>query len=252
MLRALLCIILLTLAPISGMASDDGESGNSVTFSLPAIQPWAEGTPDEGYKGLLVEMVKEIRRRTDLDIEFHLRPHSRAILELEEGAADFVPTFVAPGIAGLGKPVGDLASLDVLVLGRASDEPVDSLADLRGENVGYLSGTWYGRAFAENTSINKIPVNNVAHGLRLLKRGRLKAVVATEIAIPAGLGDDVNGSGIRTLLELDTVQGKLYMSRASQPQRAAEKVARAMESMHEDGTMAKLFRNRYEAGASDD
>ncbi len=146
--------------------------------------------------------------------------------------------------------MADIVSVDVLVLGRASDEPVGALADLDGENVGYLSGTWYGPAFAENTKINKVPVNNVAHGLRLLERGRLKAVVATEVAIPAGLDPGVNGSDVRTLLKLDTVEGKLYMSRASRPAMAAERIARAMESMHEDGTMARLFSNRYEANVA--
>lgn len=172
MLRALLCAVALILAIPGAEAQDGGDvSSGPVTFSLPAIQPWAEGTPETGYKGLLVDMVKEIRERTNLTIDFHLRPHSRAILELEQGAADFVPTFVAPGIAGLGRPVADIVSLDVLVLGRVSDEPIDALADLNGENVGYLSGTWYGQTFAESTAIHKVPVNNVAHGLRRSSAG---------------------------------------------------------------------------------
>ena len=75
-------------------------------------------------------------------------------------------------------------------------------------------------------------------------------MVATEVAIPAGLGPEVNGSDVRILLKLDTVEGKLYMSRASRPEVAAERIARAMESMHEDGTMARLFSNRYEANAT--
>ncbi|MGM0451110.1 MAG: substrate-binding periplasmic protein [Pseudomonadota bacterium] len=249
MLRALLCTLFLMLvsqAPLAG--ETDSSRGDPVTFSLPAIQPWAERSPEGERSGLLVDMVEEIRDRTDIPIRYHIRPHTRAILELEEGHADFVPTFVAPGMARIGKPIAHILSLDVLVLGRADEKPIESLADLEGENVGYLNGTWYGRAFANSDSIRKVPVNNVAHGLRLLRKERLKAVVATEVAIPSGFKPDEADTPVRTLLTLGTVEGKLYMSRATRPEEAAAAIATAMEAMHEDGTMSALFSNRYQAG----
>lgn len=248
MLRALLCILSLMLVSQALVAGEtDASRAGPVTFSLPAIQPWAERTPEGERRGLLVEMVEEIRDRTDVPIRYHIRPHSRAVLELEEGHADFVPTFVAPGLARIGKPVAHILSLNVLVLGRADETPIESLADLEGENVGYLNGTWYGRAFANSEGIRKVPVNNVAHGLRLLRKGRLKAVVATEVAIPSGFEPDEVDTPVRTLLTLGTVEGKLYMSRATQPKEAAAVIASAMEAMHEDGTMSALFSNQYQA-----
>ncbi|KAA8976955.1 transporter substrate-binding domain-containing protein [Halospina sp. K52047b] len=248
MLRALLYGALLLLASLGSVALQaKPASSEPVTFSLAAIEPWAERTPEGERRGLLVDLVEAIRSRTDIPIRYQVRPHSRAILEMEEGHADFVPTFGAPGINQIAEPVADLVDVQVLVLGRASDEPIDSLNELEGENLGYLSGTWYGHAFAANDTIRKVPVNNVAHGLRLLNRERLRAVVASEVAIPAGIGPDGSSAAIRTLMRLDTLKGKVFMSRSSPREEAAEAIAAAIEGMHEDGTMERLFSNRYEA-----
>ena len=248
MLRALLYGALVLLVSLGSVALQaNPPSSEPVTFSLAAIEPWAERTQEGERRGLLVDLVEEIRSRTDIPIRYQVRPHSRAILEMEEGYADFVPTFVAPGINKIGKPVADLLEVQVLVLGRADDEPVDSLDELEGENVGYLSGTWYGHTFAINEAIRKVPVNNVAHGLRLLNRERLRAVVASEVAIPAGFDPDGSGAPVRTLMRLDTLKGKVFMSRSSPREEAAEAIAAAIEGMHEDGTMERLFSNRYEA-----
>ena len=247
MLRALLYPLLLVLFSQSLWAGETATSSDDpVTFSLPAVKPWAQRTSAGERTGLLVDMVEEIRRRTAVPIRYHVRPHSRAILELKEGAADFVPTFVAPGMARIGKPIAHIVSLDVLVLGRKEDDPIGSLAGLEEGNVGYLSGTWYGQAFAGNERIRKIPVNDVAHGLRLLKRERLEAVVATEVAIPSGFDSGSVDTSVRTLMKLGTVDGKLYMSRETNPEKAAVSIANAMASMHEDGTMEALFGNRYQ------
>lgn len=248
MLRALLYGLFLVLAPLSAVAEKaDNTSKEPVIFSLANIEPWAERTSEGERRGLLVELVEELRRRTEVPIQYQIRPHSRAVLEMQEGHTDFVPTFVAPGMNEIGKPVADLVEVKVLVLGRADEDPIEALSDLNGENVGYLSGTWYGHTFADNDKLQKVAVNNVAHGLRLLRRKRLRAVVASEVAIPAGVDLQHPQTQFRTLLRLATLQGKLYMSRASDRDEAAKAIAAAIESMHEDGTMARLFSNRYEA-----
>ncbi|MYL73152.1 hypothetical protein GLW00_20320, partial [Halobacillus litoralis] len=99
MLRALLYgafVLLVSLGSAALQANSTAE--DPVTFSLAAIEPWAERTPEGERRGLLVDLVEAIRGRTDIPIRYQIRPHSRAILEMEEGHADFVPTFVAPGI----------------------------------------------------------------------------------------------------------------------------------------------------------
>ncbi|MEQ6885991.1 transporter substrate-binding domain-containing protein [Salicola sp. Rm-C-2C1-2] len=248
MRRALLYGLLLMLVSLHGVGQQVGSKPmEPVVFSLAAIEPWAERTPEGERRGLLVDLVEDIRTRIDIPIRYQIRPHSRAILEMENGDADFVPTFVAPGISEIGRPVADLVEVEALVLGRVDDQSIEALSDLNGENVGYLSGTWYGHVFAANEAINKVPVNNVAHGLNLLHRGRLRALVATDVAIPSGVDLSKERSPVRTLLSLETLQGKIYMAHTSSRDKAAQAIAEAMQAMHRDGTLERLFSNRYEA-----
>ena len=227
-------------------AREDGGDPEPIVFSLAAIDPWAEDPPDGKPHGLLVDIVEELKSRTGLPLRYHVRPHGRTLLELEEGVADFVPSFAAPRVEEIGERVGHLVTARVLVLGRDEDSVLDSLSELNGSNVGYLAGTWYGKTFEENDRIHKVPVKDVAHGVRLLKRGRLKAVVATEIAIPAGYHPESEETpSLKVLLELERNEGELYMSRKSSHHEAKERIAEALEAMHEDGTMKALFRERF-------
>lgn len=246
LLWGVVVIIGLSLSIPAYAAPEGGGAEEPIVFSLASIDPWAEEAADGEARGLLVDIVKELRARTGLPLRYHVRPHGRTLLELEEGVADFVPSFAAPGVEKIGERVGHIVTARVLVLGRAEDDAVDSLSDLNGQNVGYLAGTWYGRTFEKNDRIHKVPVNNVAHGVRLLKRERLKAVVATEIAIPAGYHPESEDSpALKVLLELEPNEGKLYMSRKSSQDKAKERIAEALKAMHEDGTMDELFKERF-------
>jgi len=245
---ALMAIACVTAFPAAG--DDDAESRDPVVFSLADFKPWAQRTPDGGKRGLLVEMVREIHERTGLPVKAHVRPHGRALLELEDGIADFVPSWAAPGIDRIGKPVGHLVTARILVLGRAGDGPIQTLDALNGENVGYLDGTWYGQTFENNERIQKVPVKDVAHGVKLLERGRLKALICSEIALPAAYDPEApDSNGLALLMELTRNDGKLYMSRKSDREQARKQIEQALESMHDDGTMDDLFANRFQSPA---
>ncbi|TDT38628.1 amino acid ABC transporter substrate-binding protein (PAAT family) [Halospina denitrificans] len=250
---SLVVVIGLALSAPAVAARDGGDAEEPIVFSLAAIDPYAREVPGGEPQGVLVEIVKELRSRTGLPLRYHVRPHGRTLLELEEGIADFVPSFATPGVERIGERVGHIATARVLVLGRDGDESINSLAGLNGDNVGYLDGTWYGRAFEKNEKIHKVPVNDVAHGVRLLKRGRLKAVVATEIAIPPGYNPEhTDDSTLKILLELEPNEGKLYMSRRSSRDKASELIAEALKAMHKDGTMDRLLEARFRTISASD
>lgn len=246
-------VSIVAIASPTFASQQNSESAKPVVFSLADIDPWAREASNGEAEGLLVEIVKELRSRTGLPIRYHVRPHGRTLLELEEGIADFVPSFAAPRVKAIGDEVGHLVTARVLVVGRAEDEPVDALDELNGENVGYLEGTWYGEEFEENERIHKVPVKDVAHGVRLLKRDRLDAVIATEIAIPAGYDPESGDNpSLEVLLELEPNEGKLYMSRKSSRDGVKDRIAEALESMHEDGTMERLFDERFRTASKEE
>jgi len=219
-----------------------------LTFSLAQITPWAYEDDQGESAGLLVELVQELRERTGLPMEYRVRPHARAALELNEGTADFAPYFDSPVANRAGEPIAELVRVRYLIVGLPDQPTMESLSDLDGENVGYLSGTWYGEAFRDHEGFNKVEVRNVSHGVRLMREGRLSAVVASDVAIGKEYSPDGNGNGLRELMELGTGVGRIYRSRVSERTEAVPAIQSAMSEMAEDGTLEALFGDRYDSG----
>ena len=224
------------------------ESSEPLTFSLAQVTPWAYEDDQGESAGLLVEMVEELRERTGLPMEFRVRPHARAALELNEGTADFAPYFDSPIANRAGEPIAELVRVRYVIVGLRSHPGVESLSDLDGENVGYLSGTWYGEAFRDHEGFNKVEVRDVSHGVRLMRAGRLTALVASDVAIGGEYSPDGDGNGLYELMELGTGVGRIYRSRASNRTEAVPAIQSAMSEMAEDGTLEALFEDRYEPG----
>ena len=239
-LSALLAAFCVKAAPVAASTP----SPEPVRFSLAEVDPWA-GVNDNGEPyGLLVKLVEELAERTGIPMDYHVRPHSRAALELREGTVDFAPTFRAPHLEEIGEPVAPLVEVRRLVIGLADRAPIESLDELAGATVGYLSGTWYGKTFESHEGLNRMPVKNFSHGLSLLKRERLQAVVATDIAVSSRHSN--GDADLRVLMELEEGVGMIYQSHRSQRDDAARAIQDAMDSMARDGFLEELFSDRFE------
>ena len=248
--RRRLRAVILGLAMAIGGATPQvhADATKPLTFSLAQITPWAYEDDRGEAAGLLVELVHELRERTGLPMEYRIRPHARAALELNEGTVDFAPYFDSPVANRAGEPIAELVRVRYLVVGLPGQQRVESLSDLDGENIGYLSGTWYGEAFRSYEGFNKVEVRNVSHGVRLMREGRLSAVVASDVAIGGEYSPDGDGNGLQELMKLGTGVGRIYQSRASDRTDAVPAIQSAMSEMAEDGTLEALFGDRYESG----
>lgn len=250
--RRRLRAVILGLAMAIGGATPQvhAEATEPLTFSLAEVPPWAYEDDQGGSAGLLVELVEKLRDRTGLPMEYSVRPHARAALELNEGTADFAPYFDSPTANRAGEPVAELVRVRYLVVGFPGQPTVESLSDLDGQNVGYLSGTWYGEAFRDHEGFNKVEVSDVSHGVRLMRAGRLTALVASDVAIGGEYSPDGDGNGLQELMKLGTGVGRIYQSRASDRTDAVPAIQSAMSEMAEDGTLEALFGDRYEPGGA--
>lgn len=236
----------LSLA-LGGHLQAHANPAEPLTFSLAEITPWAYENDQGEPAGLLVELVHELRERTGLSMEYRIRPHARAALELSNGTVDFAPYFESPVADRAGKPIAELGRVRYLVVGLPGQEPVESLSDLDGHNLGYLRGTWYGPEFDDYDGFNKIEVPSVTHGVRLMREGRLSAVVASDVAIGEQYSPDDEGNGLHKLMQLGTGVGRLYLSRESSRTDAVPAIQSAMSEMADDGTLEALFGDRYES-----
>ena len=138
---------------------------------------WSE---DGAPKGILVDIIKEIQKRSDLDFTIEQRPWARAYEQALQGAG---------GVYGLSKTQERLELFDysepifideiLLVTLKGRDFPFESMADLAGKRIGTTRGSVYGDDFKYAMENIFIPIysNDPVLRLRMLLERRIDAAV---------------------------------------------------------------------------
>ncbi|MFE8072037.1 transporter substrate-binding domain-containing protein [Marinobacteraceae bacterium S3BR75-40.1] len=233
-------LIILALLPVGACSADHNRA--LPYFSVADVEPWGYAGSNGEPAGLIVDFIHHLSDLSGVEFAEHLRPHSRAILELEEGKADFAVLFATPKSESIGISLGHVVNMRVFVVALAAHDPVESLDDLAGKQVGYIRGTFYGPGFNQHPAIERVAVKNMAQGLEILKYGRLDAMVGTDRALLAGLQkSDVRPEDIRIIMELPPTKGDIYLSRKSNRKDLIEPISRAVDQLNQSGEMERIF-----------
>ena len=224
-------------------SSENRAQPTPLIFATPAVWPW--GYEDDRGKpaGTLVRFAERLSAVSDYPLINTVLPHRRAIRVLETGEADFVPLYESPMAEAAGIPVEALATTRVLVVGRAGDDLPLNIEVLPGETVGYVGGTWYGEAFANNQEIRKIPVADLSQAVDMLLLGRIRALVTTDHVFYHTL-EAMNEplDQFRVGVAISKQKGILYMSRKARHPELFLPVREAIRQMRVTGELEEIFR----------
>lgn len=241
------CRCLLLAALLSCPLSLSAES--QIRVAIPQVDPWGYYNEHEEPEGILVELMEALDETRELEVNYYLRPLTRALRELERGEVVYSIVFQSPRVEQVATPVGELVSLRFLALGPEQEVPEDypgSLDDLAGRPVGFIRGTYYGASFHEHPGIVRVPVHDMRQGLELVKKRRLDAMVGSEMAI-AGAYETMpeeERPALNILFELETAKGMFYRSKKA-PQTAADAdIKAALKHLRRSGRMGEIFSPR--------
>lgn len=173
LLRQLGLLLLPACAPINGWASP------ALRITMANLMPWSD---QAGAAGVLVELARSIERRSGQVFEIAPLPYARALTMLEQGSVDLMLAVQSDRLDHIANCVAAVSDAEITVLVRHG-MTVNTLADLSGKRVGHLRFADYDPAFAAATDIRKYEFNSYNQGLRMLKIGRLDALVAIRSAI---------------------------------------------------------------------
>ena len=250
--QTVLCLLFgLALLPSQGAAetgtADAEQTDKPLVFTLPGVYPWAmQSEPDSGEdKGILVDLVKALEQRSELPLEYHIRPLPRNILELRQGEADYSFMFEIPDAETFARPLNELMEVRILLIGPVDAESVDSLADMDGANIGYIRGSWVGDFYAREEGIHAVPIRDFSHGLQLIARQRLEGIVIGEIALMSDYEPQAGDPPIRIMTELSRTKGLMYFSTASDRGDSVPILSRAMQDIVDDGTLDAVMRRWF-------
>lgn len=194
-----------------------------------------------GAGGLMYDIGQLIAQRAGLAAENHVVPYARTVLSLHNGSADMVLRFSNEELKAVAHQVAPVLPLPTVLVSRR-EAPLQRLEALS------LQSLAVPRSFPMPESLAGLPglrlqwVNNNEHAIQMLMSGRMAAAYGSNL----GLFGAARGLGFRMLafarpLMVERQTFWLHLSRRSATPELIERLTKAVESLHRDGSIARLY-----------
>jgi len=203
--------------------------------------PFSFRAADDSISGFDIDVVKEVAKRLNMDIDLQDKPFGTLLPQMEVGqihiiAAGITPTEERAKRVRFTKPY--LSSNPLLIVTRASDPEVTGLEDLKGKEV--IVNTGYSAAIYLSTmpEITLLRLPRVPDALTALEQGKGDAFVTASFTVKPFVKDGDTRFNFYRLTETDE-QTALALSK-NLPEEFAQKVQSILDDMEADGTLDAL------------
>lgn len=202
--------------------------------------------------GAGVDLVREIFNRLDVAFEFRNVPWQRALVQLEEGAADAMPLMSQTRDRSRYLAFTEPLYTDELILVTAAGDNTKAACDwsrpgaLTGRTVGTVRDYVYGKqwaAFAEKHGFVTAEANNDLTNLKKVAGGRLDFTVQYHSFVKSSVANDnVPADKLAICPEpIERIPLRLGISRQSPLADRLDEFNRVLRSMKEDGTYRRIL-----------
>ncbi|MCB2184262.1 MAG: transporter substrate-binding domain-containing protein [Desulfobulbaceae bacterium] len=216
-------------------------SAVELTAAIFEIAPWGYRDDNGKVAGIEYEIISAIAKELGQPIDIQLLPYNRMIRHLETGAADFAIFYRSEKSEKAGEPLVKWGDLDIIVIGRSGTD-IKTYDDLKALSIAVRLGGYFDPQFDSDTTLRKHMVDNYADGIRMLKSGRIDAIVGTA----ATLYWELQKQGLVSQdfgrpFFLSTAADWLHFSRKSANQDAKKKIVQTVETLIKRGEFARIF-----------
>lgn len=199
-------------------------------------------------RGLDIDVLDELSRRTGLRFELQQAPWGRGLAALQHGRADLM--------IGLARTPERERYIHYLPMPYYTCAPrfyaAPALAarlhryeDLSGLEIGYVLQSAYFARFDSDRHLHKVGVTSERQLLHMLVRGRIDVLVGTDCQVDYALLDPTLAGRIAKAAYRPPMNTALYIGFSRQRLTHAEQLAEALKAMLEDGWIAGAAR-RYQ------
>jgi ABC-type amino acid transport substrate-binding protein len=247
-------LLLFTAAVVAGCGDDDEEEGNGSAGQSGQVETITEGKLTVGsdipyapfefgrapnYKGFDVELVNEIGKRLQLDVEYVKTPFDTIFRNLAQGKFDMVASSTT--ITDERKRTVDFsdpyfAADQSLMVKKGSD--VRTLADLQGQVIGAQIGTTGADYAEEEIDAETVRTYDVIDdAFKALQTGQIVAVIND---CPVSKYAERSKPDLQVLSAIKT--GESYgLAFAKDSDQLRERVNGVLDEIKQDGTYDRIF-----------
>ncbi|WP_394409844.1 substrate-binding periplasmic protein [Roseateles sp. BYS78W] len=228
------------------------QAAEPVVLRIDTIQsePFGRVGP-QGPSGLMVEIGLLIAQRAGLAAENRVVPYARTVLSLQDGSTDMVLRFTNDEIKAVAHQVAPVLPLPTVLVSRR-EAPLQRLEDLSHLSLAVP------RSFPMPESLARVPylrvqwVNSNEHAIQMLMGRRVDAAYGSNL----GLFGAARGVGLRMQefarpLVVERQTFWLHLSRRSATPALIERLTKAVDSLHRDGSITRLYQRALEEFGDD-
>lgn len=215
------------------------QAGEPAVLRIETIQSESFGRigPD-GPGGLMYELGNLIAQRAGLAFENHVVPYACTVLSMRYGSCDMVLRFSNDELLAVAHQVAPVLALPTVVVSRR-EAPVLRLEDLSRLSLAVP------RSFPLPESLAGLRlqwVNSNEHAIQMLMGRRVDAAYGSNL----GLFGAARGLGLRMQafaqpIVVERQSFWLHLSRRNATPQLIERLTRAVESLHRDGSISRLY-----------
>jgi arginine/lysine/histidine transporter system substrate-binding protein len=203
--------------------------------------PFAFRDKNNTIVGFDIDVIKEIGKRLNLDVDIQDKPFNTLLPAIDHGqihviAAGMTPTPEREKRASFTKPY--LTGNPLLIVTLPTAPTITSIEDLKGKDVIVNTGYTADGYISQIPTINVIRIASVADALTALEQGKGFAFVSARFSLMPYIQDNQERFNYFHLQETDE-QSALAISKKLPPE-FAQQVQNALNAMQADGTLDAL------------
>lgn len=230
------------LGALACLAVRPAQAADAAVLRIATIQSEPFGrTGPQGPGGLMYEIGMLIGQRAGLAVENHLVPYARTVLSLQDGSTDMVLRFTNEELNAVAVQVAPVLTLPTVLVSRR-DAPLLHLDDLSRFSLAVPRSFPTPEHLLTLVGKRLQPVNNNEHAIQMLMGRRVDAAYGSNLGLFAaarGLGYRMQEFARPVVVEHQSFW--LHLARRSATPELTDRLARAVESLQRDGTIARLY-----------
>ncbi|HEY1128349.1 MAG TPA: transporter substrate-binding domain-containing protein [Roseateles sp.] len=195
----------------------------------------------QGASGLMYDIGMLIARRAGLAVENHVVPYARTVLSLQNGVSDLVLRFSNDELKAVAHQVAPVLALPTVVVTRR-EAALQRLEDLSRQSLAVPRSFPLPDSLTSLAGLRLQSVNNNEHAIQMLMSRRVDAAYGSNL----GLFGAARGLGLRMQefarpLVVERQSFWLHLSRRSATPELIDRLTKAVESLHRDGSISRLY-----------
>ncbi len=198
---------------------------------------------NEQNGGIYFELADQLIAKTDYRGDNQIAPYARIMEELKTGDIDLTIMFRYPELERYVTFITPLPTLKNVVIGlKGSSFKV--INDLKGKSIAYLRGAKFSDIIDKDRQIIKYETTNFLQGIKMLKRGRVDAIIGPLDPIMSAAFSSGNSAVLGEPLVVSERTPWLQISNKSKVVSSAKTFARHFNEILKQGELEKL-RKKY-------